>query len=660
MSEIEARTRLRLPLLSIVFAVALVGVYVWQGMTVGHYVEFSAEELMMLGANVPAYSLSDQSYRLLTNVFLHGSITHLLFNVVALLLIGAALEAVIRHWQWLLIFVGGGLFASLMTAVLNLDRQVEGSNAFGGLLGMMQPVWQIHVSVGASGAIMALSGASAVLALYVRRFEPQDTATWRSLQGALLFSAINLVTGLFISNIDAWAHAGGALFGVLAGIALLALRLRRAALRVAVAALAIGACAVAAVWQWQWAQAHPQGPAIRAATDELAASLQQRELEQQAAQAREEALRDEARDQPAPVDAQAAAGHIIDVPGVIDIVPSGQDGRVFLAANGKQGARVLEYDLDASKVLRTVVQVPYAQGEDWFCPFPNCQGVGIVGLEIDAAAGKGYAVGLVKGAFSRIDLASGQIDYSVPIPSAEQARNQFLVHEGRAWVATNPGMVEGGFAMYRPDMLLTEIDVTAGTVLRQLPAPPMVNRLHDMMSMTMDLVWSAATQSLYLLDPGGRLTRFDPAAGRFDAPIEQTILSIGVDGQGQVWALDWDGVRYPGTARAARSDVLYKQRSSRPEHRSKIFNPVLGSSDPRTPMIVQGGGSQRLLAISVLTGKVVRAYPVHETEQVGFRLKTVGPSQVHVVGVEQAQLIDLDQAMAPGEHGAGFEKELTR
>lgn len=150
-----------------------------------------AGDLVGLGANYGPYTLSGEWWRLLTSVFLHGGILHLLLNMVALVSIGAQLEALVGRTQFLLAYLLCGLSGSVIS------------------LWWTTP--EVTVSVGASGAIFGLFGMMLILLLLEREMD------WKSKQGILINMAvvigINLAYGMR-GGIDNAAHIGGLLAGI--------------------------------------------------------------------------------------------------------------------------------------------------------------------------------------------------------------------------------------------------------------------------------------------------------------------------------------------------------------------------------------------------------------------------------------------------------------
>lgn len=138
-----------------------------------------------------------QFWRLLTNMFMHFSIRHLLGNMIYLGVVGYSIEKVAGHWRYLLLYMLSGFGASVISAAY---YYFTGQNT---------------VSAGASGAIYGLIGA-AVYLLIKNRGRMRPGILWLRIGIILLF--------LFYSNfvntgVDAVAHAAGFVFGILLSIA---------------------------------------------------------------------------------------------------------------------------------------------------------------------------------------------------------------------------------------------------------------------------------------------------------------------------------------------------------------------------------------------------------------------------------------------------------
>ena len=122
-----------------------------------------------------------QYYRAFTAMWMHANFQHILFNMLALLIVGPAVEVLLGKVRFLALYLLAGLGGSVGSYLLSTPY------GFG---------------VGASGAIMGVMGAYVVIGL--RRRLPVGPVV------ALL--AINFVIG-FWGNIDWRAHLGGFVTG---------------------------------------------------------------------------------------------------------------------------------------------------------------------------------------------------------------------------------------------------------------------------------------------------------------------------------------------------------------------------------------------------------------------------------------------------------------
>jgi rhomboid protease GluP len=147
--------------------------------------------LELFGARINDLIRAGQVWRFLTPALLHGSITHIFFNMYALFSLGNNLERYFGHGRFLLLYALGA-FAGNVASFLFTDG---------------------YYSVGASTAIFGLIGAEGVF-LYQNRTLLGSQA--RQALGNIIFVA---VVNLFIIGslpfIDNWGHIGGLLGGLM-------------------------------------------------------------------------------------------------------------------------------------------------------------------------------------------------------------------------------------------------------------------------------------------------------------------------------------------------------------------------------------------------------------------------------------------------------------
>jgi rhomboid protease GluP len=150
-----------------------------------------ADPILVWGAKENTLIAQGQVWRLVTAIFIHGSVLHFAFNAYALYNIGRQLEATYGGLRFGALFGLSGLSGSIASLLFNP-----------------------YPSIGASGAIFGLIGAEAVL-LYRNRalLGPRGRS---ALQNIVLIAGVNLLFGLQ-GGIDNWAHLGGLLGGLALG-----------------------------------------------------------------------------------------------------------------------------------------------------------------------------------------------------------------------------------------------------------------------------------------------------------------------------------------------------------------------------------------------------------------------------------------------------------
>ncbi len=142
------------------------------------------------GANNGTLVKGGDYYRLITSVFLHANIIHLVVNMYSLKVLGSELENYVGKLKFLGIFLISGLFGSLFSVLLNNN---------------------LTFSVGASGAIFGLASALIYFGYYYRVY--LNSVLIKELLPIIF---INLLIGFFVSGIDNAAHIGGIVGGYLA------------------------------------------------------------------------------------------------------------------------------------------------------------------------------------------------------------------------------------------------------------------------------------------------------------------------------------------------------------------------------------------------------------------------------------------------------------
>jgi len=165
------------------------------GITVVVYLlQLATQFIPFIGFDLPAAFLiksnslikSGQIWRLFTPALLHGSLTHIGFNMYALYIFGVGLERHFGHNRFLLLYILGA-FSGNVISFLFSDVN----------------------SLGASTSIFGLIGAQGIFLYQNRRMFAGQFS--KAIQNVIFIVAINLFLGLS-PGIDNWGHIGG-LFG---------------------------------------------------------------------------------------------------------------------------------------------------------------------------------------------------------------------------------------------------------------------------------------------------------------------------------------------------------------------------------------------------------------------------------------------------------------
>ena len=165
-----------------------IAVYIYTSVGGENFLNTSIDMLLQYG-QVNVYVFQGDYWRLFTSMFVHADITHIVGNMLFLLIFGLRSEEMFSLPEYLSIYVLGGLTGNILSLLL-LPLET--------------------ISVGASGAIFAMFGASVI---YARRSFRQ------SIIGALIYAffLLFLSSGVGVNN---FAHIGGLVTGLVIGYVL--------------------------------------------------------------------------------------------------------------------------------------------------------------------------------------------------------------------------------------------------------------------------------------------------------------------------------------------------------------------------------------------------------------------------------------------------------
>jgi len=155
-----------------------------------------SQELVLLLGLQPATFLA-KPWTIVTNLFVHGGLWHLLANMLTLYFFGRFLIRLIGIENSLIIYFLGGILGNILFMLLGSP---------------------FSIVIGASGAIFALGGTLTVLTPKLRVFVfpvPAPIPLWVAIIGGFL-----IMSPLFFPQVAWEGHLGGLLLGLTAGFIL--------------------------------------------------------------------------------------------------------------------------------------------------------------------------------------------------------------------------------------------------------------------------------------------------------------------------------------------------------------------------------------------------------------------------------------------------------
>lgn len=153
----------------------------------------NADFMLRHGANYAPFVVEGREYyRLVTSMFLHFGLDHLVNNMLILIFLGDTLEQLAGRFRYLLIYLGGGIAGNILSVMWDMRTD------------------SFAVSAGASGAVFAVIGALIFIVLRNRGRIEGLTG-----QRLIFMAALSVLEGLTSSGVDNSAHIGGLAAGFL-------------------------------------------------------------------------------------------------------------------------------------------------------------------------------------------------------------------------------------------------------------------------------------------------------------------------------------------------------------------------------------------------------------------------------------------------------------
>lgn len=161
--------------------------YVISSILSGNPFVMDSNVLNNLGAKNNELIVTGQYYRLITCMFLHGSLIHIASNMYSLYCVGYMVENVYGRAKYIFIYFLSGIISSYVSFLF--------SDA---------------LSVGASGAIFGVLGAVLVFS-----FKYKNRIGKELFINIIAVIVLNVFIGLSMTNIDNFAHIGGLVSGII-------------------------------------------------------------------------------------------------------------------------------------------------------------------------------------------------------------------------------------------------------------------------------------------------------------------------------------------------------------------------------------------------------------------------------------------------------------
>lgn len=144
----------------------------------------------------PAVLIEKEYYRLVTAMFMHFGIEHIINNMIILFALGDNLERALGHIKYLIFYLVCGIGSNWVSMMIN-------------------SVDSLTVSAGASGAIFGVVG-GLLYAVLINKGRLEGLST----RQMVVMIALSLYLGFTDSGVDNAAHVSGLILGILFGIIL--------------------------------------------------------------------------------------------------------------------------------------------------------------------------------------------------------------------------------------------------------------------------------------------------------------------------------------------------------------------------------------------------------------------------------------------------------
>lgn len=163
----------------------------------GHYAVYNTEVMLNMGALSYNTFMNGRWYEIVTSLFMHFGLSHLLNNMILLLYAGCELEDRVGSFRYLILYFAAGICGNLAS------------------LWYYHSIGECVVSAGASGAIFGVIGA-----LFVVLLQKGKNKQYLTPKRLLFLATITIYYGMTTMGVDNAAHIGGLLSGIIGGLLL--------------------------------------------------------------------------------------------------------------------------------------------------------------------------------------------------------------------------------------------------------------------------------------------------------------------------------------------------------------------------------------------------------------------------------------------------------
>jgi rhomboid protease GluP len=408
----------------LLLVLANIAVYVWQAFSGVDWMRPELADMIKWGANVAPLTMQGEPWRLFTSMFLHSGFVHIALNMYMLILCGRFVERAYGSLNFSIIYFISGLFGSLASATWYAQHKVQSINVF-----LPYPVateqLQMVVSVGASGALMGITGAYLAHWL-VDEFRQKTHAESSGIYAAFAqILAINLVMGFITTGVDNACHVGGLLSGAIVGGVLAITQdgagfAKRFGIGLAVSFLSL-------FLLFKGTQI-PASDELKDLKTQILSELESMQKEQvldkqkvlmDAEKAKEKAtaaaeIAEDAKHEPTPVDAKTAAGESILIGQYINDMRLSRDGkRLYLVSDSENSLKIV--DLENKKVVNTILGGAFGGRNKSDCSSNKCEGWGADSMALSPDEHFAYVSSMSPDAVAVIDLTQNKVVATIAV-----------------------------------------------------------------------------------------------------------------------------------------------------------------------------------------------------------------------------------------------------